>query len=404
MTATSNVVPLREYRPKAVPKHRMCLSQGELLWRKYGKFIKVEFPSPQTENDWRLTPQGYVGQIKLDDLEFRLYPKIGLDNLFGMLEYAYDLNLKIGESEVSLASMSDIFERLSVILAKRINARIQKGLYRAYVKREERLSFVRGRIDLQKQVRRGWDPAVHCRFEQHTPDVIENQILFQALVTILRTGICSDRTLPTIRKAYRGLKGVVSEMSFAARDCVRQDYNRFNVDYKPSHNICRFILEHTGPTHKAGDRNMLPFLVDMNRLYEKFVAQWLATNSPKEWIFDPHETLTFGEANQIQFDIDMVLRDNSGRPVAVLDTKYKSPDSPSTNDIFQVIAYAEAMNCTEAFLVYPKELPKPLDIKVGMIRVRSIKFGIKGDLEMNGQEFFQSLSECLQASGSIEAT
>ena len=395
MTATSNVVPLREYRPKAVPKHRMCLSQGELLWRKYGKFIKVEFPSPQTENDWRLTPQGYVGQIKLDDLELRLYPKIGLDNLFGMLEYAYDLNLRIGESEVSLASMSDIFERLSVILAKRINARIQKGLYRAYVKREERLSFVRGRIDLQKQVRRGWDPVVHCRFEEHTPDVIENQILFQALVTILRTGICSDRTLPTIRKAYRGLKGVVSEMSFAARDCVRQDYNRLNFDYKPAHSICRFILEHTGPTHKAGDRNMLPFLVNMNSLYEKFVAQWLATNSPEHWTFDPHETVTFGEDNQIQFDIDMVLRDRNARPIAVLDTKYKSPESASTNDIFQVIAYAEAMNCTDAFLVYPKQLPSELDIQVGKIRVRSVKFRIKGDLEMKGRAFLERMSQCL---------
>ena len=226
MTLVSNVVPLREYRPKSVPKSKISLSQGELLWRSYGKFVNVEFPSPQTENNWRLTPQGYVGQIKLEDLELRLYPKVGLDNLFGMLEYAYDLNLNIGDSEVSLASMKDIFERLSVILAKRINNRIQKGLYRAYVKREERLSFVRGRIALQKQIRRGWDPVVHCRFEEHTADVVENQILFQALVTILRTGICSDRTLPTIRKAYRGLKGTVSEMAFAARDCVRQDYNR----------------------------------------------------------------------------------------------------------------------------------------------------------------------------------
>ena len=139
---------------------------------------------------------------------------------------------------------------------------------------------------------------------------------------------------------------------------------------------------------------MLPFLVNMNKLYEKFVAQWLVSNAPEHWTFDPHETLTFGEANQVLFNIDMVMRNNSGQPIAVLDTKYKSPDSPSTNDIFQVIAYAEAMNCTEAFLVYPKKLLKTLDIKVGKIRVRSIKFGIKGDLTVNGQAFIETLSEC----------
>ena len=91
----------------------------------------------------------------------------------------------------------------------------------------------------------------------------------------------------------------------------------------------------------------------------------------------------------------MVLRDRNAQPIAVLDTKYKSPESASTNDIFQVIAYAEAMNCTDAFLVYPKQLPSELDIQVGKIRVRSVKFGIKGDLEMKGRTFLERMSQCL---------
>ncbi|MCX7038200.1 MAG: hypothetical protein NT005_03560 [Spirochaetes bacterium] len=39
--------------------------------------------------------------------------------------------------------------------------------------------------------------------------------------------------------------------------------------------MCRFFLESSGPTHEPGGNLMLPFLVDMARLFELFVAEWL---------------------------------------------------------------------------------------------------------------------------------
>lgn len=389
---TCAVISLREYQSKNIGKDFIAFDAGKMLWQNFGKYITVEFPNPQTEQNWRLTPQGYVGQIKTDELEIRLNPKVALDNLFGMLEHAYDLKLELGKQEIRLDSLNDIFERLAMILAKRICDRIQKGLYRAYVGTEKRLAFVRGRINIPKNIRQVWDPSIHCKFEQHTSDLEDNQILFLAMIAVLRTGICTKSKLPTIRKAFHGLKGAVSETSFDARHCINRDYNRLNFDYKPMHSICRFILEHTGPSHKAGDRDMLPFLINMNRLYERFVAMWLASNCPGDWTFGIHEALSFGIENTVRFDIDLVLRDRATRKaIAVLDTKYKAPESPATDDIFQVIAYAESLNCREAFLVYPKDLQNKLDITVGNIRVRSITFGIKDDLDQNGIEFLSEL-------------
>ena len=56
------------------------------------------------------------------------------------------------------------------------------------------------------------------------------------------SGICTERTLPRVRMAYHALRGSVT---------VR------------------------GPTHEPGGKLMLPFLVDMARLFELFVAEWL---------------------------------------------------------------------------------------------------------------------------------
>jgi 5-methylcytosine-specific restriction enzyme subunit McrC len=68
------------------------------------------------------------------------------------------------------------------------------------------------------------------------------------------------------------LQGAVQTYPVGPESCVGRTYNRLNADYEPMHALCRFFLENSGPTHERGDRSMFPFLVDMSRLYELFVA------------------------------------------------------------------------------------------------------------------------------------
>jgi len=89
--------------------------------------------------------------------------------------------------------------------------------------------------------------------------------------------------------------------------------------------------------------------------------------------------------------IGRVFDSAKGNVVAVVDTKYKVPDSPSTDDVSQVLAYAEAKGCQEAFLVYPIALKKPLDTRIGKIRVRTLTFLLDGDLDTNGCSFVRDL-------------
>lgn len=387
------IISLTEYEPTSLPPERLPLEVGERLWRTYGAQIAVDFPSIKSGGQWRLTPQGWVGHIPLtSEYHVVLQPKVALGSLFRMLEYAYRLDLRVLEGLVECQSLREFYERLANILARRVLDRSRKGFHRAYLARCESLPYIRGRLDVTQAVRSPGLINQPCHFQEHTADIEDNQILAWTLRQIARSGLCSERVLPTVRRAYRSLQGLVGVQPFSPETCVNRLYHRLNVDYQPMHALCRFFLEQSGPSHRFGDHQMLPFLINMNRLYELFVAEWLKQNLAADLMLKVQERVTIDQTRNLNFDIDLVLSDAAtGDTRCVLDTKYKAPAAPSHDDIFQVVAYAEAKGCREAALIYPRPLPQPVDAVIGEIRVRSLTFALDGDLDENGRAFIEAL-------------
>lgn len=369
----------------------------ERLWQEYGTQVAVDFPSPKTQGCWRLTNLGWVGQIPLTpDVQIALQPKLPLGNLFGMLEVAYRLTgFRFLDGEMACASLAEFYERLAHVLARRVLDRERQGLYRAYVAQEAALPYVAGRLDVRRQAQRPWAAALPCEYGEHTADVDDNQIIAWTLHRILQSGLCTERSLPALRQAYRGLAGGVALTPFAAQECVGRLYGRLNADYQPLHALCRFFLEHTGPAHTAGDHTLAPFLIPMPRLFELFVAEWLRQHLPPErFRLEAQERVTFGPEQQWHFDIDLTLYDAATNQIlGVLDTKYKAADSPATDDIAQIVAYAEIKGCREAALVYPAPLARPLEARLGDIHVRSLTFALDGDLTAAGQAFVACVAD-----------
>lgn len=391
MTETT-IITLTEYKTKSLPQADFPEEAARILWERYRSQVMVEPPSFKNNHRWQLTAQGWVGQIPLTpDLTLSLQPKVPLGNLFRMLEYAYDLDIRFLGDLVDCHSLADFYERLANVLALRVLERGRKGLHRAYLPRQERLPYVRGRLETRQAVATPGRVALPCAYEEQTADIPANQILAWTLFTIARSGRCSERVLPTIRRAYRTLQGTVTVQPPAPDVWQSEVYHRLNEDYQPLHALCRFFLEQTGPSHRLGERQMLPFLVDMSRLYEKFVARWLATHLPPEVTLKIQERVNLSDSQALHFDIDLVLYDAGGRPRCVLDTKYKAPTTaPAADDIHQMISYAHTKGCDQAVLIYPSPLPQPLDETNRTIRLRSLTFGLAGDLEQAGQQFLRA--------------
>lgn len=389
---TRKVIELREETVRYF--RRVELRDSDVLALSQSTHFEIEPASVLNDYTYGIRSRGWVGHIPLgDDLLVRVLPKVPVANLFGMLEVAYNLrSFRILDGEIGMESIDDIYERIVSILARRILDRVRKGLYRTYTDEAEELSCVRGRIDpvaMMLNVSRGI-PRVPCSYEEHTGDIEENRILAWALHQARRQAIRQ----PTVRReldlARRALAGSITLERKQASSCVGRLYNRLNDDYSVLHGLCRFILEQSGPDIDRGDRTFVPFAVNMPRLFEAFVAEWLRCDPPPGLVVRPQYRVRLDASGlRPSIAIDIVLIEKStNKPVMVLDTKYSTSNEPNEDDIYQIAFYAREVRVQRGLLIYPSALKRQFWLRHGDdILLESLAFDISAPLERAAQAF-----------------
>lgn len=387
---------LSEYETIRLPGDELPTAVGERLWRlldQNGKKLLVAFPSPKTDQQWEFTAQGWVGQFVLPhQLQLNIQPKLPIARLFQLWEAAYDLRLAhLTDGLTTLDSVPAFFNLLAHILAQRVIRRGRQGLQQAYLSKTAQLPYVRGRLLPRQPAAAQPSAQLVCRYDAQTTDIMDNQILAFTLHQLARSGQCSALAQTAVRQAYHLLQPAVTLRPFTAQECQNRNYGRLNQDYAVMHALCRFFLEHTGPLLDEGDYAIMPFLLNMAQLYERSVANWLQAHLPAPYQVKAQESTPIGPHDELRFQIDLTLYGADGRPLAVLDTKYKTPDRPSQADISQVITYAKARGCQHALLIYPQALPQPLNVWVGDVQLHTIHFGLERPLDQAGGDFLHQL-------------
>jgi 5-methylcytosine-specific restriction enzyme subunit McrC len=392
----TKVIELTEQAAVYFAPDQFSATLAEQIWRDYPAQVAVEPPSFKTQQRWQLTAQSWVGILPIiPTLLLTLQPKTPIANVWRMLEYAYELPSLRSLLPVSeVASLAGFYERLALLLAQRVLLRSRQGLYRAYESQTDQLSHLRGRLMVADTWRRPWPTQLVCTYDQQSQDNEDNQIALWTLSCILRSKLCQGDTLATVRRAYSALAGAVTLQPYAAHHCLHRTYHRLNQEYQPIHTLCHFFLAQASPGYTRGNRVGWPFLVEMPRLYERFVAAWLHTHLHPDWRLHVQERYPISPAANLAFTIDLVLYTRtSGIARCVLDTKYKTPQAPSAEEIAQVLAYAQAKSAPEAVLIYPVDLPRPLDQQIGGVRVRTLSFPLHGDLDQAGVHLLTALLE-----------
>jgi 5-methylcytosine-specific restriction enzyme subunit McrC len=253
------------------------------------------------------------------------------------------------------------------------------------------LPYVRGKLLPRQPTATSPTVQLACHYDSHTLDIPDNQIVAYTLRQIARSGQCNPAAQTAVRQAYHLLQPLVTLRPFQPSDCQNRSYSRLNQDYAALHALCRFFLEHTGPLLADGRHQLMPFLLNMAQLYERCVANWLQANLPQPYGIKAQESTILGLNDELRFQIDLTLYGQNGRPLAVLDTKYKTPDKPSQADVSQVITYAKAKGCHHALLIYPQPLPQPLHVAVGDVQLHTLTFALDEPLDSAGQKFIQQL-------------
>lgn len=362
------VLTLWEYRPLELKRDELDVADAEIIMRDHDAVVKLDEPTMRTRGRWRLTSQGWVGAIPVrPGLRLQLMPKVPVLSVFRMLEYAYDLtSFRVLDGLTDSDAVAEVYERLASVLARRVLDRVRGGLYRAYIPEQDHLPYVRGAVDLTASLRRPWEVSLKCAYQEHTADVHENQVLAWTLHTILRQGLCGGTRREHVLAAWRALRGTISLRTVRPAECIGFLYHRLNSDYRPMHALCRFFLEHAGPTHERGRHDSVPFLVNMALLYERYVARLLEQHVGAGLRLVEQENFGMIGEKAFTITIDLVLsRADSGEAVAVLDTKYKDARQPAPDDLQQIVAYAVAKNCRCAVLIYPTMPATPFNGKYG---------------------------------------
>jgi 5-methylcytosine-specific restriction enzyme subunit McrC len=306
-----------------------------------------------------------------------------------MWEIANGIQLDRPPGDVGVQTLEDLLDWIAAELARGVLRRLGQGLYRAYVDVEDEVSALRGRLDLRAALARPWRVALPCQFQELTADVAENQILLAGLQASSYT-TRNPVTLSKLRQSWwLCLRSPVTLRDVSPSDCVGRSYHRLNSDYERLHWLCHFILSGTVPTHEPGSAKLQAFIIQMPKLFERFVAAWLKRNlrAPLRCESQIHLALD----QRIEFIADLVIRGAGDQPLAVLDTKYKIERDPDPADIAQVVAYAEHLGCPEAILLYPTRDHRSVDIPVGGVRVRSLPFPLDDDLDSAGAELVERL-------------
>lgn len=351
--ATRPAIVVREFEAATVA---LTVTEAAILRDSFGAYLTVQ--PDWLPGHYKLAATHFVGAIRTGDLHIRIESKTPAPNLFYMLTYAYGLP-ELRDEVTELLTGDDIFEFVVSVFVKRIEDLARKGILRAYQVYEESQPFLRGRLMLRQQLRN--ELAAPGRFAQElhdfTADVRENQILAWTLHKLARYTYRSPALAHRLRRIAHGFVEV-SLTPIRDAEFDRVIFTRLNAGYRTPLRIARLLLQLLSIEGERGQHPFNAWLLNMNLLFEKFVANYLA-----EYI-DSRPALRHRLALEIQHNYplssldtetanpDIVFR-QAGRAVAVLDTKHKLLDGkPGAEDRRQLLEYCNVLRLAHGTLIY----------------------------------------------------
>jgi len=350
------ILQLREYGPPVTAE----LRPGQALALQRSRAVTVT-PSVEQPGAWSVRAAQHVGVIMVDEeLEVRIRPKVPIDRLLFLVTFARDERAWRTDI-VDLIVKDDLVASMGWAFAQHAEAALARGVLQSYVRFEEALQGVRGRLREGDQLRRhfGLLLPVEVAYDDYTVDIVENRLLMAASRRLLMLP-----GLPAIVRArLRHLTGRLDGVGEVERHQVLQgvQFTRLNERYRPAVRLAQAILAGTSLEQGLGAYQGVAFLFDMNRVFEDFVTETLGRTLERiGGRTDAQYPGFLDEREAIDIKPDLVWW-QGGKCRAVIDAKYKATrvDEVPNADVYQAMAYSLALDVRPAFLVYAagNELP-----------------------------------------------
>ena len=283
--------------------------------------------------------------------------------LFRMIAAAHDIPAR----ETELADLEVLERPFTEWMAKafvgQVTQLLRTGLRSDYLRIEGREPYLRGRLDIARQLRAG--PAglleFHVSHDVFSLDRPENRLIRTAIDKVARYS-----RAPETWRVARELSMLLSEVPSSLD--VRTDLSRWRDDramahYRPLRPLCELILTGRTPFAVSGRDEALSMLFPMERLFEAFVERSVRRALPDHRVQSQprtHSLCSYAERPWFDLRPDLVAR--RGEETLVIDAKWKRLNSDpgmrfgiSQADVYQLHAYGQTYlsGKGELHLVYP---------------------------------------------------
>ncbi len=351
----------------------------------------------------RLQTSSYVGLVSLPNgVQVRIRPKAAGGNFLRLLLYAHGETAATIDSTVQALEGDLFLDAIGALFLDRLQQVVQRGLGKDYRTKQARENYLRGRLDIQRQLSRGNVAATtfEIEYEDLTHDTIENQTVLYA--THLLSRLVTDSTIQSaLRQREQQLRREVTLRPVQPAELEAIHLDRLTEYYDDVLRLATIVIQSTFVDNmQAGTQETYGLLVNMNRIFERVVERAAEDAlSESSWQVEAQarlDGLVTGGPPAVNMYPDFVLRDQVGDVQLVGDAKWKT-GTPSQSDIYQMTSYQLADD-VPGLLLYPSQnsavkTQYQIDDRL-TLHLRELPTGQETN---NFESFAQGLSDKLEA-------
>lgn len=215
---------------------------------------------------------------------------IPIRNIYYMLSYAYDILNEGDNQKLSDEEFENIYDLFGKILVNGLDLLIKRGFHREYIYMSEELPAVRGKIDINRTIKKQQLilGKLNCEFDELSENALPNKIIKTTINNLIGyKGLDSKirEQLIRINRFFQGIEIIQLKKS----DFSHIQYRCNNRFYKLIIDICELLFEEMIVTEQKGVMLFKDFLRDnrMAKLYEKFILNFYKKELPRIHVYSP---------------------------------------------------------------------------------------------------------------------
>ncbi|MGO4360504.1 McrC family protein [Terrabacter sp. 2TAF16] len=293
----------------------------------------------------------WVGALAVPGLVVRVTPKVSVTNFFAMLGAGVSPDA-FDHEHVTWSDTDELIDGVAYFAIRLIDSSTMRGLVHGYVPREERMRTIRGRLLVEEFARRPWSAAEpQCRFDDFTADIVENQLFRCTLQAMLSWPQLAPHVRREALRVLGRFDGVADTP--ATRHAAPQPITRLNEHYEDAMRLSRLVLQAMSLSHEAGDQQANSLMVDMDDLFQRWIAQELDLRLAPQMRIERDEDVWLDEGRAVTMAPDLVVRRGS-EVVLVGDAKYSmgADGYMASRDYLELVAYTTAMGLPTGLLIH----------------------------------------------------